>query len=226
VARARMRDARGMKRGWLLPIGLVLLSFVPVIAGVLRLTELSTGGEVTPANARFFATPAPVVVHIVGASVYCMLGAFQFVPGIRRHHPRWHRYAGRVLVVCGLAAALSGIWMTLTYPLPSRDGPLLNAFRLVFGTLMTASIVLAFLAIRRHDVARHRAWMIRGYAIGQGAGTQAVLLGLGPIVFGPPGLLTYALLMGAAWVLNLTVAEAAIRRRTVRTPLRIPVEAR
>ena len=54
-----------------------------MLAGALRVTELATGAEVTPANARFFATPAPVVVHIVGATVYCLLGAFQFVPGIR-----------------------------------------------------------------------------------------------------------------------------------------------
>ena len=91
---------------------------------------------------------------------------------------------------------------------------------------MAASIVLAFLAIRRRDVATHRAWMIRGYAIGQGAGTQAVLLGFGSVVFGPPGLLTYALVMGAAWVLNLGVAEVCIRRRTVRTPLPALVEVR
>ena len=215
-----------MKREWLLPTGLILLSFVPILAGVLRLTELSTGAEVTPANARFFAAPVPIVMHIVGASVYCVLGAFQFVPGIRRHHPRWHRYAGRVLVLCGLAAALSGIWMTLTYPLPSPSGPLLTGFRLVFGSLMAASIVLAFLAIRRHDVATHRAWMIRGYAIGQGAGTQAILLGLGPALFGPPGVLTQAVLMGAAWVINLGVGEVFIRRRTVRTPHRVLVEVR
>ncbi len=127
---------------------------------------------------------------------------------------------------CCLAAALSGIWMTLTYPLPAHGGPLLNTFRLVFGTMMVVSIVLAFLAIRRHDVATHRAWMMRGYAIGQGAGTQAVLLGFGSAVFGAPGLLTYALVMGAAWVLNLAVAEVGIRRRTVRTPPRVPVAAR
>jgi uncharacterized membrane protein len=215
-----------MKRGWLLPTGLVLLSFVPVLAGVLRLTELGSGAEVTPANARFFATPAPVVVHIVGATVYCLLGAFQFVPGIRRQHPRWHRYAGRVLVVCGLAAAGSGLWMTLTYPLPERDGPLLNAFRLGFGTLMAVSIVVAFLAIRRGDVAAHRTWMMRGYAVGQGAGTQAVLIGLGSVVFGPPGLLTYALLMGAAWVLNLLIAEVIIRRPVVQAPRPALVAAR
>ena len=45
---------------------------------------------------------------------------------------------------------------------------------------MTASIVLAWAAIRQRDVARHRAWMVRAYALGQGAGTQ-VLIFLGYI---------------------------------------------
>ena len=91
---------------------------------------------------------------------------------------------------------------------------------------MVTSITLAFLAIRRHDVTTHRVWMMRAYAIGLGAGTQAVLPGPSSAVFGPPGVLTYALLMGAGWVINLAVAEVAIRRRTVRTPLEVPVEVR
>lgn len=37
---------------------------------------------------------------------------------------------------------------------------------------MEACIILALLAIRRRDFASHGAWMIRGYAIGLGAGTQ------------------------------------------------------
>ena len=39
---------------------------------------------------------------------------------------------------------------------------------------MALAIVLGLAAIRRRDIARHRAWMIRGYAIGLGAGTQAL----------------------------------------------------
>jgi hypothetical protein len=78
---------------------------------------------------------------------------------------------------------------------------------------MVISIVLGFTAIRQRDVRRHRAWMMRGYALGLGAGTQALILLAGELIAGPPSELSRALLMGAAWVINLAVAEWIIRRR-------------
>ncbi len=205
-------------RGRLLIAGLLTLGFVPVLAGAIRMTELGIGAEVTPDNARFFASPVPVVLHVVSVTVYTALGAFQFSPSFRRRRPRWHRNAGRILIPSGLVAALSGIWMTLFYPLPAHDGALLGAFRLLFGSMMALAIVLGFIAIRRRDIARHRAWMMRAYAIGMGAGTQAVVVGIavaaGADVFDP---VDRALLLGAAWVINLAVAETVIlRARTAR----------
>jgi uncharacterized membrane protein len=198
---------------WLVPAGLLLLSAVPVAAGSARVAELAGGARVTADNARFFATPLPVVLHIFGATVFCVLGAFQFVPALRRRRPRWHRLAGRLLVPCGLAAALSGLWMTLFYDLPPGDGDLLTVFRLCFGTAMAVSIVLATLAIRRRDVRRHRVWMTRGYAIGLGAGTQVLTHVPWTLLVGVPGEVTRAMLMAAGWVINLVVAEWALRRR-------------
>ena len=103
---------------WLV-IALLVLSAIPLIFGALRLTELASGAEITPANARFFASPLPVVLHIVSASLYAILGAFQFAPAFRRRCPGWHRVAGRFLVACGLLVGLSGLWMTLFYPHPT-----------------------------------------------------------------------------------------------------------
>ena len=40
--------------------------------------------------------------------------------------------------------------------------------------MLPLSIVLASVAIRRRDVAKHQDWMRRAYAIGIGAGTQAL----------------------------------------------------
>ncbi len=103
--------------------------------------------------------------------------------------------------------------MTAVYPRPGGDGGLLAGFRLVFGSAMVLSILFGLAAIRRRDFARHRAWMIRGYAIGLGAGTH-VLTGLPWIlILGTPGELPRALLMGAGWVINLGVAEWIIRGR-------------
>ena len=37
-----------------------------------------------PADHRFAGFPAALVVHIVGAAVFALVGAFQFVPRFRR----------------------------------------------------------------------------------------------------------------------------------------------
>jgi hypothetical protein len=114
------------KPKWLVPAGLILLSFIPVVAGGIRVAELTGGAEITPGNARFFAMPVPVLLHIVSASLYCVVGAFQFVPSLRR---RWHRPAGRAMVLCGLIAAFSALWMTLFLVQPVGD--LLSGLRLL-----------------------------------------------------------------------------------------------
>lgn len=196
----------------LIPAALIALSFVPLVAGGVRLAELTGDGGITPQNARFFASPLPIVLHVVSAALFCGLGAFQFAPGFRRRRPDWHRIVGRVLVACGLVAGLSGLWMTLFYPRAPGDGLLLDGFRLVFGTAMVVSIVLSLAAILRRDVARHRAWMIRGYAIGMGAGTQVLVTLPWVLVVGTPDVLERALLLGAGWVINVAVGEWIIRR--------------
>jgi len=199
---------------WLTPTGLILLSVIPVAAGVVLLAELAGGARITPQNARFFHSPVPVVVHIIGASLYILLGPLQFVPALRRGKARWHRLAGRLLIPCGIAAALAGLWMALWYPNAPGDGALLRGFRLVFGTTMLISLILGYITIRRRDFAGHRAWMIRGYAIAQGAGTQVVVsvpwvLIAGKAATGTPR----AFLLAAGWVINICIAEWIISRR-------------
>jgi hypothetical protein len=211
--------ATSRKRSWVwLVLGLILLSAIPLAGGAFRLNQLASGAEITPDNVRFFASPLPVVLHIVGAGIYALLGAFQFVSRLWQRGVGWHRWVGRLLLVpCGLIVGLSGVWMTLFYPgTNSTDGigaVLLYALRLLFGSGMVFSIVYGFIAIRRGDMIRHRAWMTRAYAIGLGAGTQ-VLTGLvGELTIGTPNELEHALLMGAGWMINVAVAEWSIRRK-------------
>ncbi|CAA9286270.1 MAG: hypothetical protein AVDCRST_MAG77-4776 [uncultured Chloroflexi bacterium] len=210
--RAPGRAGAGAWREWRVPVALILLCAVPLGAGAFRLYQLALGAAITPETARFFGAPLPVVLHIVAAAAFIVLGAFQFVPGFRRRMPGWHRRVGRLLVGSGLIAALSGLWMTQFYRLPEHDGALVYAFRLLFGSLMALSIVLGLVAIRRRDFAGHRAWMMRGYALGLGAGTQVLTLGFGEAVVGPPDEGTRGVLLGAAWVINLALAEWIIRR--------------
>ncbi|MDQ1646349.1 MAG: hypothetical protein QOJ50_2533 [Cryptosporangiaceae bacterium] len=199
---------------WRVPAALVILSIVPVVAGSLRLLDLAGGPPLLPANPRIDAVPAPVVVHILAAALYALVGAFQFSARLRRGQPNWHRTSGRILVAAGLVVALSGLWMTLFYP-GAPGGDLLWAVRLVAGSAIAASIVLGFTAIRRRDIAAHRAWMIRAYALAVGAGTQVFTQGLGEALFGTSTLST-ALSISSGWVINAAVAEWVIRRPAAR----------
>ncbi len=214
-------------RQWPVPTGLIALSLVPVAAGAARLSQLAGGATATAENARFFAVPAPVIVHIVSATVFCLVGAFQFVPSLRRR--AWHRRSGRMLVPLGLAAAASGLWMAVYYDLPAYDNALLEAFRLFFGTLMIVSLVLGVTSILRRDVASHRLWMMRGYAIGMGAGTQVLVILPWTLAFGAPEPTVRALLMALSWALNLAVVEWVVRRQPMKAsaerPMRTPVQS-
>jgi uncharacterized membrane protein len=196
--------------GWV-PFALVAVVLVPAIAGSLRLVEVFGGPHLLPANPRLTASPVPLVVHIVCAVGYAVLGAFQFSGSLRRRTPGWHRVAGRVLVVLGLAVAFSALWLTQFYPRQPGTGELAYVFRLAFGSGLAASIILGFTAILRGDIARHRAWMTRAYALALGAGTQVFTQGIGTTVFGT-GELTTDLSLGAGWAINLAVAEYIIRR--------------
>ena len=206
---------------WLVPAALVALGTVPVVAGSLRLVELTGAAATMPNDARYDASPLPVVVHIVSATVFAIVGAFQFSPRIRRRHPGWHRRAGRALVVAGLGVALSALWLNQFFPKAEATREVLYPIRMAFGTALIITILLGFRAARRRDFAHHRAWMIRSYAIGLVAGTQVLTLGFGRAVFGN-GELTAALLMVAAWAINLAVAERAIRKQPRRRPAATP----
>ena len=205
-----------------MPFALVAVVVFPAFAGYLRLVELAGGSHVLPANPRMTASPLPVVIHIVCAVLYAVLGAFQFSSGFRRRRPGWHRASGRVVVGLGLAVAFSALWMTLFYARQPGTGELAYLFRLTFGSALAACILLGFSAIRRGDVATHQAWMTRGYAIALAAGTQTFTLAIGPAVFGP-GALTKDLSLGAAWLVNLAVAEVVIRRAAARRAPAVPL---
>jgi hypothetical protein len=199
---------------WKLLTSLLLLSLVPVLAGVVRLVGLAGGGVATPDNARFMAMPAPFVLHIVCAALFCMLGAFQFDAAIRLRRPRLHRMAGRVVAPCGFLAGLTGVWMTIRYPIPAElQGELLYAVRVAVGLAMAVAIAVSVHAVLQRRIARHKAWMVRAYALGQGAGTQVVIMLPVTLIAGAPTFMFRDLLMASAWGLNLVFAEWLIRRR-------------
>lgn len=203
------------KPEWIITVGLLAISVIPVLAGAMRLIQITAGTDSTaigPENARFIASPIPVILHIICASLFSVLGAFQFVTGLRQRYPQWHKASGRVVAASGVVAALTGVWMTAMFPIPAAlQGDLLFWVRLLVGIAMLLAIVLAVTAAMHRDIAMHRAWMVRGYALGQGAGMQVILLLPWMLIAGPPSAWQRDLVMSTAWLINLAIAEVIIK---------------
>lgn len=199
---------------WALLAVIVVYSLGPTVGGMVRMLELSGGPAILPPNPRALADPLPITLHILSSLVFCIAGALQFLPSIRRHNPASHRINGRVVAIAGCVSAATGLWMTHVYTFPpGLQGSLLYWVRMVLGSSMIVLVVWAVIAIRSRDILRHAASMLRAYAIGQGASTQT-MMGIAWIVFagseatGPVRDTT----MVSAWILNLAVAEILIRR--------------
>ncbi len=197
---------------------IIIYSFIPSFGGLLRVLELAGGPAIIPENPRALLDPTPIVLHILSSFLFCILGAMQFMPSIRRRHPTAHRTIGRIVVIAGCISAATGLWMTHNYTFPQElQGSLLYWVRILLGSLMIGLIVWAVVAVRSHNVMRHSAMMLRAYAIGQGASTQVFFGITWMIIAGSEasGLLR-EIMMVSAWVLNLMISEILIRQLFVR----------
>ncbi|WVX49875.1 hypothetical protein ROLI_029700 [Roseobacter fucihabitans] len=198
---------------WVVLGAIFVYSFIPVVGGLIRVLELAGGPQIAPENPRASFAPTPIILHILSSSLFCVLGAFQFLPSLRHQRPAAHRAIGWLIAAAGCVSALTGLWMTHFYVFPQTlQGAALYWARIVLGTAMVGCIIWAVIAIRSRNIFQHSTSMVRAYAIGQGASTQTVL-GITWIIFvgfeatGPQrdGMMIFA------WVLNLLVAEILIR---------------
>jgi hypothetical protein len=208
------RDRQRPKSGGLAITGLLLLATLPVIGGVLRLGEVSSGTDVDLPWTSLVA----IVAHIVAMTTFAVLGALQFSPALRARR-RWHRTAGRILIPAGFVAALASIWLVVFFGGP-REEFALAMVRLVFAIPMVVFLVMSVVTIRRRDFIAHGEWMTRAYAIAITGGTQALVLLLWSIPFGEGDALGEVVLAAVGFAINSVVAELLILRRSSRTDRR------
>lgn len=196
-------------RAWLAITGLVLLSALPVIGGIIRLNEVPAA-----AATRAFASSVAAVAHIMGMTVFCLLGACQFSPALRGRN-RWHRTAGRVLIPFGFVTALGAVWLAVFFGGPPDQLPL-AMIRLAFATAMFVLLALGTAAVFRRDFVAHGDWMTRAYAIGVGNGTQSLVVILWTVPFGDVDAWGETWLVTTGTLITALFAEILIHRRAVR----------
>ena len=149
-----------------------------------------------------------IFTHVVGSILATVLGPIQFLPKLRAGHLLGiHRWLGCIYLFGVIAGGLSGLYLaTLAHGgLPARLG------FTVLALLWLYSAWMAFAKIRRKDIAAHRAWFIRNYALT----FAAVTLRLWQLTFAVSGVdfdIGYMTVAWLSWIPNLLIAQVLIRR--------------
>lgn len=141
-------------------------------------------------------------MHVIGGAIVLLVGGFQFIPAIRQNYPQVHRWMGRLYLSFVLIGGIAGLVMA-----PVSDGGLVAHFGFgVLAVLWLFSGGQAYAAIRRGDVASHKMWMMRNFAMAFGAVTLRIYLGL-LAAAGVPFSEAYPLVAWISWVPNLIFVE-------------------
>lgn len=150
--------------------------------------------------------PAVAFSHFIGGALAIAVGALQFSTRIRTRFVTVHRWLGRTYVSAILVSGSAGLFLAIN----SNGGA---AARWGFGLLAVAWLACTFTAyrnIRHGQVAAHRQWMIRSYAITLAALTLRFYLPAAQMLQLPMGT-AYQAIAWLCWVPNLAVAEWLIR---------------
>ncbi|AVX03325.1 hypothetical protein MXMO3_00793 [Maritalea myrionectae] len=199
---------------WRLPLFLFIFGLVNIAFGTIQLSSIAIGPAADGAlnemtSPQYFITPVPVIFHIVCGIFFNVLAPLQFVPALRKRVPKFHRWSGRLLLIAGLGAAASGMYMNQFFPAFGTGWK--YAAVLIFSFGMIASLLLGLRAILNRDVKCHNEWMMRAVMISLGPATQRLLIL--PIYFatGQMSILMIEIVMWAGFLINIAVGEMILR---------------
>jgi hypothetical protein len=153
----------------------------------------------------FVARPWGIYPHALFGTIALALGPFQFRRNILRR--AWlHRAMGKAYVFSAMLTGLAGLYMSIY----SFGGTVTH---LGFGGLAVALLVCtaaAFVKIQNREIARHREWMIRSFAMLFSAVTLRIMVPFLAVALGgfEPAYLWVSWL---CWVPNLIGAELYVR---------------
>jgi uncharacterized membrane protein len=162
-------------------IAVVFLAFIGLAVATRRAAVLWKPAAATAANnpaasldAHFRNERALTLTHILPAMAFMILGPLQFMSTLRRRHPAFHRWSGRIFLSASAMVGVTGLTMAFGKTVGGLDE---KAAIILFGTFFLIALAIALWHALHRDFAQHREWMIRGYAIGLAVATIRPIVG-------------------------------------------------
>lgn len=162
-------------------IAVIVLAFIGLAVALRRtIVLLKPGALSSPRNpaaeldAHFVSERRLLLTHILPAVLFMLLGPLQFMRGLRSRYPQIHRWSGRIFLAASAVVGITGLRLAYGKTIGGIDEKTAIA---LFGTFFLISLSRALWHALRREFARHREWMIRGYAIGLAVVTIRPIIG-------------------------------------------------
>lgn len=197
--------------------GAYILAFY---GGALRGHRLEAWNSTLP---ELYAARSPmstigIGLHFAGGGILLLLGPLQLIAAVRTRAPRLHRWVGRIYALAALLAGAGGLAYIVAHG--TIGGTPMDVGFGLYGAL----VVVAAIATVRHamarDLARHRAWALRLFALAIGSWLYRVEYGFWALATNLAGHTRdfqggFDALMDFAFYLpNLAVVELVLRGPT------------
>src|SRR5260221_2800469 len=168
-----MDTNRGITRS--LWVAVILLALIGVAVATRRAIVLAKpsamNAATNPAAAldeHFAEEKALTLLHVLPGIIFMVLGPLQFVRGLRAKHPAVHRWSGRIFLTASAVIGATGLTMAARGTIGGTDE---RAAVFLFGGFFLIALAKACWHAIPREFARHREWMIRGYAVGLAVAT-------------------------------------------------------
>ena len=156
-----------------LPAALLFLTAIPVIMAAARSVQIPLG-TIPEDTMRLMSTHISLWLHVVAGVGFGLIGPIQFGRVLANRFGRLHKILGRIFVVSGLFLAFSG--SKLVWSHHGQSTPALDITRIVAGFGLVFALGRSMYQIFNKNIPRHRAWIIRAYAVGMGSSGVAFIL--------------------------------------------------
>jgi len=122
---------------------------------------------------RFDEHPVQTLLHVVPAILFLIIGPIQFMPSVRRKHPKVHRILGWIFAVISLSIGITALTIVFNFPYGGIAEQIpITVFAILFLFFLIRGIKRAI----HRKINLHRKDLLRVYSLGLGASLFRILI--------------------------------------------------
>lgn len=165
--------------------------------------------QVKPDVVHNFAWRTSFYIHITGGTLALITAPFQLIPSLRKKYINVHRKLGKIYVAAILfIGAPAGFYMAFF----ANGGMPASAGFIILSLLWAYTTYKGLYHMRKGEIAAHRRWMLRSFALTFAAVTLRLWVPVLSYGFHLPPEVTIVSTAWLSWVPNILVAELIINK--------------